>query len=120
MNYITGQSVETTINQFKRLQDEPLQMSLELEKANHHLTAAQLEQIRTLELQGDKTAAAKLAIDAYAQSINDATTEISDNLGHLESAWVTLKKKRLQLGMPCWTSVENKRLKIRFGRLKEK
>ncbi|HHN8433555.1 TPA: phage tail tape measure protein [Morganella morganii] len=93
MNYITGQSVETTINQFKRLQDEPLQMSLELEKANHHLTAAQLEQIRTLELQGDKTAAARLAIDAYAQSINDATTEISDNLGHLESAWVTLKKE---------------------------
>ncbi|WP_421533465.1 phage tail tape measure protein [Morganella morganii] len=91
LNYITGQSVETTINQFKRLQDEPLQVSLELEKANHHLTAAQLEQIRTLELQGDKTAAARLAIDAYAQSINDGTTEISDNLGHLESAWVTLR-----------------------------
>ncbi|HHN8406114.1 TPA: phage tail tape measure protein [Morganella morganii] len=91
LNYITGQSVETTINQFKRLQDEPLQVSLELEKSNHHLTAAQLEQIRTLELQGNKTAAARLAIDAYVQSINDGTTEISNNLGHLESAWVTLR-----------------------------
>ncbi|MEM8171229.1 phage tail tape measure protein [Morganella morganii] len=93
MNYITGQSVETTISQFKRLQDEPLQVSLELEKANHHLTAAQLEQIRTLELQGDKTAAARLAVDAYAQAINDGATDISNNLGYLESAWVTLKKE---------------------------
>ena len=93
MNYITGQSVETTINQFKRLQDEPLQASLELEKANHHLTAAQLEQIRTLELQGDKTAAARLAVDAYSQAINDGATDISNNLGYLESAWVTLKNE---------------------------
>ncbi|MDC9598893.1 phage tail tape measure protein [Xenorhabdus anantnagensis] len=88
MNYITGQAVDTTINQFKRLQDEPLQMSLELEKANHHLTAAQLEQIRTLELQGNTTAAARVAIDAYAQSINDGANDIDQNLGYLESAWV--------------------------------
>ncbi|MEM7873443.1 phage tail tape measure protein [Morganella morganii] len=93
MNYITGQSVETTINQFKRLQDEPLQMSLELERANHHLTAAQLEQIRTLEMQGDKTAAARLAVDAYAQAINDGAADISENLGYLESAWVTLRNE---------------------------
>ncbi|PHM69031.1 phage tail tape measure protein [Xenorhabdus kozodoii] len=88
MNYITGQAVDTTINQFKRLQDEPLQMSLELEKANHHLTAAQLEQIRTLELQGNKTQAARVAIDAYAQSINDGANDIAKNLGYLESAWL--------------------------------
>ncbi|QGW04108.1 phage tail tape measure protein [Proteus terrae subsp. cibarius] len=87
MNYITGQAIDTTIDQFKRLQDEPLQMSLELEKANHHLTAAQLEQIRTLELQGNKTEAARLAIDAYAQSINDGANDIVENLGFLESAW---------------------------------
>ncbi len=87
MNYITGQAIDTTIDQFKRLQDEPLQISLELEKANHHLTASQLEQIRTLELQGNKTEAAKLAIDAYAQSINDGANDIVENLGFLESAW---------------------------------
>lgn len=87
MNYITGQAIDTTIDQFKRLQDEPLKMSLELEKANHHLTAAQLEQIRTLELQGNQTAAARLAIDAYAQAINDGTNDIVDNLGLLETAW---------------------------------
>ncbi|MFU9124099.1 phage tail tape measure protein [Proteus sp. WDL240414] len=87
MNYITGQAIDTTIDQFKRLQDEPLQMSLELEKANHHLTATQLEQIRTLELQGNKTEAARLAIDAYAQSINDGANDIVENLGFLESAW---------------------------------
>lgn len=91
MNYITGQAIDTTIDQFKRLQDEPLQMSLELEKANHHLTASQLEQIRTLELQGNKTEAARLAIDAYAQSINDGANDIVENLGYLESAWVGIR-----------------------------
>lgn len=93
MNYITGQAIDTTIDQFKRLQDEPLQMSLELEKANHHLTAAQLEQIRTLELQGNKTEAARLAIDAYAQSINDGANDISSSLGILESAWVRIQNE---------------------------
>ncbi|MER5001989.1 phage tail tape measure protein [Providencia stuartii] len=87
MNYITGQAIDTTIDQFKRLQDEPLKMSLELEKANHHLTVAQLEQIRTLEMQGNKTEAARLAIDAYAQSINDGANDIEENLGYLEQAW---------------------------------
>ncbi|NBM98598.1 phage tail tape measure protein [Proteus sp. G2660] len=91
MNYITGQAIDTTIDQFKRLQDEPLKMSLELEKANHHLTAAQLEQIRTLELQGNQTAAARLAIDAYAQSINDGANDIVENLGLVETAWVGIK-----------------------------
>ncbi|MBD2799507.1 phage tail tape measure protein [Xenorhabdus sp. M] len=91
MNYITGQAVETTISQFQRLQDEPLKMSLELEKANHHLTVAQLEQIRTLELQGNKTEAARVAIDAYAQSINDGARDITQNLGYLESAWVGIQ-----------------------------
>ncbi|EOG5619179.1 phage tail tape measure protein [Proteus mirabilis] len=93
MNYITGQAIDTTIDQFKRLQDEPLQMSLELEKANHHLTASQLEQIRILELQGNKTEAAKLAIDAYAQSINDDANDISDSLGFLESAWINIQRE---------------------------
>ncbi|AWR58738.1 phage tail tape measure protein [Proteus mirabilis] len=92
MNYITGQAIDTTIDQFKRLQDEPLQMSLELEKANHHLTASQLEQIRTLELQGNKTEAAKLAIDAYAQSINDGAIEIPNKLEGIELAWFNIKK----------------------------
>lgn len=91
MNYITGQAIDTTIDQFKRLQDEPLQMSLELEKANHHLTASQLEQIRTLELQGNKTEAARLAIDAYAQSINDGANEIPNKLLTIEDAWVRIK-----------------------------
>lgn len=91
MNYITGQAIDTTIDQFKRLQDEPLQMSLELEKANHHLTASQLEQIRTLELQGNKTEAARLAIDVYAQAINDGANDIVENLGYLESAWLGIK-----------------------------
>ncbi|MBD2803708.1 phage tail tape measure protein [Xenorhabdus sp. ZM] len=104
MNYITGQAVETTISQFQRLQDEPLKMSLELEKANHHLTVAQLEQIRTLELQGNKTEAARVAIDAYAQSINDGARDITQNLGYLESAWVGIQNA----AKGAWDAMLNK------------
>ncbi|PHM42338.1 phage tail tape measure protein [Xenorhabdus szentirmaii] len=104
MNYITGQAVETTISQFQRLQDEPLKMSLELEKANHHLTVAQLEQIRTLELQGNKTEAARVAIDAYAQSINDGARDITQNLGYLESAWVGIQNA----AKSAWDAMLNK------------
>lgn len=107
MNYITGQAIDTTIDQFKRLQDEPLKMSLSL-KRRITTTAAQLEQIRTLEMQGNKTEAARLAIDAYAQSINDGANDIVENLGYLEQAWKGVRWAAKTLGTLCLTSGERR------------
>lgn len=119
MNYITGQAIDTTIDQFKRLQDEPLKMSLELEKANHHLTAAQLEQIRTLELQGNQTAAARLAIDAYAQAIDDGTNDIVENLGYLESAWVRVRNEAMKGWDALWDIGRDKGVTEKLNNYKE-
>ncbi|WP_392738380.1 phage tail tape measure protein [Serratia ureilytica] len=82
-----GQSIDETVNQFKRLQDDPVQAVTELDKSLHFLTATQLEQITHLSEQGRATDAAALAMDSYATAMRQRSGEIKENLGALESAW---------------------------------
>ncbi|MBC0702721.1 phage tail length tape measure family protein, partial [Escherichia coli] len=46
MERSVGQSVSDTINQFKRLKDDPVNAAKALDNELHFLTATQLEQIR--------------------------------------------------------------------------
>ncbi|WP_265497944.1 phage tail tape measure protein [Providencia rustigianii] len=87
MEKATGQSVDETIKQFQRLKDQPVQAVMELDKSMHFLTATQLEQITTLDEQGRKTDASKIAMEAYAESMKSRATQIAENLGTLETAW---------------------------------
>ncbi|NVC31011.1 phage tail tape measure protein [Serratia marcescens] len=82
-----GQSIDETINQFKRLQSDPVQAVTELDKSLHFLTATQLEQITSLSEQGRTTEAATVAMDSYASVMRQRSGEIKENLGTLESAW---------------------------------
>ncbi|EMQ5139950.1 phage tail length tape measure family protein, partial [Escherichia coli] len=52
MERSVGQSVSDTINQFKRLKDDPVNAAKALDNELHFLTATQLEQIRVLGDQG--------------------------------------------------------------------
>ncbi|MFY3772134.1 phage tail tape measure protein [Providencia manganoxydans] len=88
MEKATGQSVDETIKQFQRLKDQPVQAVMELDKSLHFLTATQLEQITTLQEQGRSSEAAKLAMESYANAMDDRTKQIKENLGALERAWV--------------------------------
>ncbi|HFL2921244.1 TPA: phage tail tape measure protein [Salmonella enterica] len=90
MKEIVGQSVDETINQFKRLQQDPVNASKELDNSIHHLTATQLEQIRVLGEQGNTADAAKIAMSGYADEMNTRMTDVHNNLGWLESAWGSL------------------------------
>ncbi|EMY1531117.1 phage tail tape measure protein [Salmonella enterica subsp. enterica serovar Wedding] len=90
MKEVVGQSVEETINQFKRLQDDPVNAAKELDKTLHFLTATQLEQIRVLGEQGSTADAAKIAMSGYADEMNTRMTDVHNNLGWLESAWNSL------------------------------
>ncbi|MGY0149241.1 phage tail tape measure protein [Edwardsiella tarda] len=87
MEQAVGQSVEETISQFTRLQQEPLSAVQALDEALHFLSAATLQQIATLEEQGRRSDAARLAIDAYASALNERAHAIRDDLGYLEAAW---------------------------------
>ncbi|HHR6051681.1 TPA: phage tail tape measure protein [Providencia alcalifaciens] len=92
MEKATGQSIDETIKQFQRLKDQPVQAVMELDKSMHFLTATQLEQISTLEEQGRTSEAAKVAMDSYANSMRERTSQIVENLGFLESAWAGVKE----------------------------
>ncbi|HDO2462565.1 TPA: phage tail tape measure protein [Salmonella enterica subsp. enterica serovar Typhimurium] len=82
-----GQSVDETIRQFKRLQDDPVNAAKELDRTLHFLTATQLEQIRVLGEQGRTTDAAKIAMSAYSEEMNKRAGDVHDNLGWIEKAW---------------------------------
>ncbi|MCB6144328.1 phage tail assembly protein T [Providencia rettgeri] len=87
MEKATGQSIDETIKQFQRLKDQPVQAVMELDKSLHFLTATQLEQITTLEEQGRTSDAAKIAMESFANTMKERTTQITENLGGLERAW---------------------------------
>ncbi|WP_438333843.1 phage tail tape measure protein [Edwardsiella tarda] len=87
----TGASIDSTIEQFKRLQKDPVSAVKALDEQMHFLTATQLEQITLLTSQGREQDAARVAMDAYATAINTRTAELRENLGTLETAWKAVK-----------------------------
>jgi lambda family phage tail tape measure protein len=89
----TGQAVEDTVAQFKRLADDPAKASAALNEQYHYLTASVYEQIRALEEQGDKVGAANLAEETYANALKVRSESIKQNLGYIESAWDSIKSK---------------------------
>ncbi|ENJ3380629.1 phage tail tape measure protein [Salmonella enterica] len=90
MQEAVGQSVDETIRQFKRLQDDPVNAAKELDKTLHFLTATQLEQVRVLGEQGRTADAAKIAMSAYSEEMNKRMGDVHDNLGWVERAWNSL------------------------------
>ncbi|ENP3803872.1 phage tail tape measure protein [Salmonella enterica] len=87
MQEAVGQSVDETIRQFKRLQDDPVNAAKALDRTLHFLTASQLEQIRVLGEQGRTADAAKIAMSAYSEEMNKRMTDVHNNLGWVERAW---------------------------------
>ncbi|EIW3594589.1 phage tail tape measure protein, partial [Salmonella enterica] len=91
MKEVVGQSVDETVNQFKRLKGDPVNAIIELNNSLHFLTAAQYQQIAAAHAQGDSERAAALAMRAYSDSTNQRLNAVKDNLGTLESAWNWVK-----------------------------
>ncbi|MEB7890970.1 phage tail tape measure protein [Hafnia alvei] len=91
MEKATGQSVDATIENFKRLKEDPLRAAQDLDKQLHFLTATQLESITKLSETGDVTAAARVAMDAYADSMQQRAADVTDSLGYLETGWNSIK-----------------------------
>lgn len=79
------QSVSDTINQFKRLKDDPVNAAKALDNELHFLTATQLEQIRVLGEQGRSSDAARIAMSALAEETGRRTADIDNNLNALGS-----------------------------------
>lgn len=82
-----GQAADKTVEAFNELGKSPVTAALKLNNATNFLTAAIFEQIRALEEQGRTANAAKVAADAYADSIEGRTPAMAASLNILQRAW---------------------------------
>ncbi|WP_295377161.1 phage tail length tape measure family protein [uncultured Pseudacidovorax sp.] len=86
-----GQAVSNTVEQFASLADKPLQASLKLNEKYRYLTVAVYEQIRALEEQGQREAAASVAQNALANALDVRAKQVQGNAGLMERAWRAVK-----------------------------
>jgi phage-related minor tail protein len=86
-----GGSVQDVAKQFKALGDDPLEAALKLNDGINFLTVSTYEQIKSLESQGKKTEAAKVAQEAYAAALEQRTPALLSNLGLIERGWLAIK-----------------------------
>ncbi len=91
MESATGKAVSETVAEFVKLAEEPSKAIAELNKNQNFLTQAVYEQITALEKQGKTQEAVTLAVKTYSETLNQRTSEITENLGYIESAWRSLK-----------------------------
>ena len=87
MEKATGQAVSKTVAEFVKLADSPVAASLELNKTYNYLTEAVYEQIKALEAQGNKFAAAELAERSYADTLKSRAATVIENAGLMQKAW---------------------------------
>lgn len=83
----TGQSIEKTADNFKELEKAPLAATLKFNESMRYLTVTTYEQIKSLEEQGRKTDAARLAMNAHADAMSKNSKQITENLSYLETSW---------------------------------
>lgn len=91
MEQATGQSIDATVNNFKRLRDEPLKAAKELDDQLHYLTASEYEQISAMERSGNTIGAARVAMESYSKAMRERADEVVNNVGYMEKAWLGLK-----------------------------
>ena len=87
----TGRSVDATIAEFVKIAKDPVAAAKELNDQYHFLTASVYSQIVALKEQGDTTAATDLLTKTYAETVQDRSRQITDNLGTIERAWKGIK-----------------------------
>lgn len=91
MQQATGRAVSETVAEFVKIADDPVQAVARLNEEYNFLSAAVYEQIAALAAQGDEAAAAQLAMDALAQTMETRAAQIEGNLGLLEQGWRGIK-----------------------------
>ncbi|MBJ2282282.1 phage tail tape measure protein [Pseudomonas sp. MF6767] len=91
MEKATGKAIDETIAEFAKIAKDPVAAAKELNDQYHFLTASTYAQIVALKDQGDTIGATKLLTDTYANTIQERTGQVTQNLGLIESAWNKIK-----------------------------
>jgi len=88
LSAVSGQSADEVTRSFLSMRDGVAAWALKANEAYGFINAAQYENIRQLEEQGETAAAADVAMRALYDHLG---TEAVSNLGTLESAWINIK-----------------------------
>lgn len=91
MEDATGRSVDATIAEFVKIAKDPVAAAKELNDQYHFLTASVYSQIVALKEQGDTIGSADLLTKAYADTVQDRSRQVTDNLGLWQKAWRGVK-----------------------------
>ena len=91
MEDATGRSIDATIAEFVKIAKDPVAAAKELNDQYHFLTASVYSQIVALKEQGDTVGAADLLTKAYADTVQDRSRQVTDNLGLWQKAWKGVK-----------------------------
>ena len=91
MEDATGKSVDATIAEFVKIAKDPVAAAKELNDQYNFLTASVYAQIVVLKEQGDTVGAADLLTKAYADTVQDRSKQVTDNLGLWQKAWKGVK-----------------------------
>ncbi|HIG9583290.1 TPA: phage tail length tape measure family protein, partial [Escherichia coli] len=83
----TGIATEQLVGDFNKIAADPLDAITRLNDQYHFLTLATYNQIKALQDEGNQQEAARVATDAYANTLQQRATDIQQNLGLLEKAW---------------------------------
>jgi phage-related minor tail protein len=87
----TGISIEETVKQFAKLQEEPAKALTEIAQKTGLVDKATLDYVYALEQQGDKTEAARVATLAFASANAQKAAEARDNWSPVEVLWNDIK-----------------------------
>lgn len=83
----TGIATDKLVDDFNKIAADPLDAITKLNDQYHFLTLATYNQIKALQDEGNQQEAARVATDAYANTMQQRATDIQQNLGLLEKAW---------------------------------
>lgn len=88
----TGIATEKLVGDFNDIASDPVAAITKLNDQYHFLTLATYNQIKALQDEGNQQEAARVATDAYANTMQQRASDIHESLGLLESAWDSLGK----------------------------
>lgn len=86
----TGIATEKLVSDFNDIAADPVAAITKLNDQYHFLTLATYNQIKALQDEGNQQEAARVASESYSATLIQRSNDIKENLGLLESAWVSL------------------------------
>lgn len=83
----TGIATDKLVSDFNDIAADPVAAITKLNDQYHFLTLATYNQIKALQDEGNQQEAARVATDAYANTMQQRANDIHENLGLLERGW---------------------------------